>query len=889
MTAETVAAPVLVGAQVDIDVSISKAGVAYNGYGAELTYDNTILAFVPVGAFNVVYSGMNSMTLDAVAVDGPGGDGNVTAMGSARSSGSGTATGVAVTARYQCIAPGIATLRLFPMPGLLGGTTTLAPGGVVLETGLIAGEIVCEYQADVQVTKDGPAPYPVGVVVAGQPFDWVSTIHNAGPFPAVGVIIGDNLPEMPMDPQPPPAPVSVPMKIVNSVTMLYNGAPSMCVPGYVPLFTHPVTGIVYSNIVLCDLASVGHVQMNPSDVVVLTVNVTAPLYDAGKINANVTQAGSLITPDPDESNEPDCALLGLPPENVGCALTMVLNPNLSITKVGAPDPATAGGQITWTITVDCGLGGSPCSNAAGTAGPVVTDDVEAATQPNIVSAGPNCVINHADASGTDKILDPDVTCNVPAVMNPGDSVVETIVTDVLGPTELTSPTECDDDAGVAGNLDADGDSTPEVLNAPANVTCNPAVCNECLDKGSGVFPAPIAVLVGQTATVTVWEQIEVIDPGANPNLLHLWIASSASGAVSEAWVDSGTGTLAFSTGPHFTPGLFVISKQLEITCDAQTGPATVDLDISGIGLVNESPTSLIVQCFNQPQEVKVPDSGNLWIMRHPNCVDDDADTKVDEDPVDGVDNDGDTLIDEDVGPCNPWEGKGSLLINEVASAIADADSPNDSDTNPEGLGAYEKQIKFDHKLVNLTVEDAGFLDDTQRSVNCNLTIVTENWIMFGCVSTGSQDGPTAPGPVALSRIWVTPASDLIERIRPTKDNGVVTPLLDENCEWADKFGDPMLGMVNGGLVPVCGDATITIRMLEGDLNLDCNVDVLDEQAIAFRYGASFGLLLYDNWFDLQPLLADFDIDIKDLQFVFGRDGSTCQAPIPNQDPSPPIP
>jgi len=184
----------------------------------------------------------------------------------------------------------------------------------------------------------------------------------------------------------------------------------------------------------------------------------------------------------------------------------------------------------------------------------------------------------------------------------------------------------------------------------------------------------------------------------------------------------------------------------------------------------------------------------------------------------------------------------------------------------------------------LKVEDAGFLGSTGRSVNCNLTIVTENWILFGCVSTGSQNGPMNPGPVTLTRIWVMPAADLIERIRPTKDNGVVTPLLDENCEWADKYGDPMAGMVNGGLVPVCGDATITIRMLEGDLNLDCNVDVLDEQAIAFRYGAIFGLLLYDQWFDLEPKLTDFDIDVKDLQFVFGRDGSTCQSPIPEQPP-----
>ncbi len=40
----------------------------------------------------------------------------------------------------------------------------------------------------------------------------------------------------------------------------------------------------------------------------------------------------------------------------------------------------------------------------------------------------------------------------------------------------------------------------------------------------------------------------------------------------------------------------------------------------------------------------------------------------------------------------------------------------------------------------------------------------------------------------------------------------------------------------------------------------------------------------DPWFDLEPALKDFDIDIKDLQKVFSRDGSTCQNPLPPQPP-----
>jgi hypothetical protein len=77
-----------------------------------------------------------------------------------------------------------------------------------------------------------------------------------------------------------------------------------------------------------------------------------------------------------------------------------------------------------------------------------------------------------------------------------------------------------------------------------------------------------------------------------------------------------------------------------------------------------------------------------------------------------------------------------------------------------------------------------------------------------------------------------------------------------------------------------------------DFNEDCVINILDEQAISFRYGASLGLLLYDQRYDLQPqgftynypppkdaygneMGDDWDIDIKDLQFAFGRDGRTC--------------
>jgi hypothetical protein len=67
---------------------------------------------------------------------------------------------------------------------------------------------------------------------------------------------------------------------------------------------------------------------------------------------------------------------------------------------------------------------------------------------------------------------------------------------------------------------------------------------------------------------------------------------------------------------------------------------------------------------------------------------------------------------------------------------------------------------------------------------------------------------------------------------------------------------------------------------------DCTIDAVDAQAIAFRWGVEKGSLIYKDFMNLEPSSqqSDSDIDINDLQFVFGRFGSTCKAPHPAQDP-----
>jgi hypothetical protein len=166
-----------------------------------------------------------------------------------------------------------------------------------------------------------------------------------------------------------------------------------------------------------------------------------------------------------------------------------------------------------------------------------------------------------------------------------------------------------------------------------------------------------------------------------------------------------------------------------------------------------------------------------------------------------------------------------------------------------------------------------------------MSLILENVIRFGCVTAN----PLPPGPTGsfdLAYLNLIPHEDLVNDVFPGNENGVVTILKDNGCELVDVFGHPVIDSINGGLTPTCGDLSVTVRILEGDLDLDCDVDVTDAQLISFRYGSFFGSILYQKWYDLEPALHDLDIDIKDLQKVFGRDGSTCQEPIPAQPPHP---
>lgn len=327
---------------------------------------------------------------------------------------------------------------------------------------------------------------------------------------------------------------------------------------------------------------------------------------------------------------------------------------------------------------------------------------------------------------------------------------------------------------------------------------------------------------------------------------------------------------------------------------------------------------------------------NLWLCRNQ--------------ATDGIDNDGDSTADNEPATCLN-QGEGELVAQELLFAGIDCDTRNDDDDDdgypvdgsvadgsstpyigsnprpecpqptledfvqdwvdkdggeaPEGVGAFEFHLKFDHKVFDISVTLAngatdGVDNDGDTAVDepdedwangrfafCGMSIVTENDIRFGCVSSGTNPGHAGGQGLPVATIVIAPEDDLAFRIRPGKDNGVTRLILQSNCQIADIYGD-IFPNTNAGLTPSCTDIDLTVRRLEGDVDRDCDVDLQDTQQIGFRYGSFFGQLLYNQIYDLEPFTTlDFDIDIKDMQFVFGRDGSTCAAPIPdNQWPIP---
>ncbi len=214
------------------------------------------------------------------------------------------------------------------------------------------------------------------------------------------------------------------------------------------------------------------------------------------------------------------------------------------------------------------------------------------------------------------------------------------------------------------------------------------------------------------------------------------------------------------------------------------------------------------------------------------------------------------------GPDCSGNGEGSVTVADVL-------------TNPPSgfqVGGFDFRVYFDRNIVNLSATEGPFLGSTGRQTQCKQN-VTQSYLEMICTSSGSEPGPSGWG--VLAYLTITP--NII--IRPTLNNGVQTVITQSGASLTDTSGNQtVIGETDG--------STIMVRALEGDVNKDCRVNVVDEQSEAVRYGTTLGLWPYDLWFDLEPWTGDYDIDIKDLQFVFGRDSWTCKSREPPKTPTP---
>ncbi|MBI4570640.1 MAG: hypothetical protein HY723_01720, partial [Chloroflexi bacterium] len=225
----------------------------------------------------------------------------------------------------------------------------------------------------------------------------------------------------------------------------------------------------------------------------------------------------------------------------------------------------------------------------------------------------------------------------------------------------------------------------------------------------------------------------------------------------------------------------------------------------------------------------------------------------------------------------------ALYLETMSSAVSSPD-PKQPD-QPKQLAAFEFEVRHDPRLVCVELQPGVAAAGMTCVVFDALTKPTlEGVARIGCVTLG-KDGPFPDTSTVagrhLANVLVRPQPQVYTQMKPAQGNGLVADLVNAKCELADVQGHPIK-------LFSCDDAKLIIRYLEGDVEPDCLVNALDTQSIAFRWGATKGSLIYNDRFNLEPsgAQADNDIDIKDLQFVYGRFGSDCEDPHPPQPPAP---
>ena len=292
----------------------------------------------------------------------------------------------------------------------------------------------------------------------------------------------------------------------------------------------------------------------------------------------------------------------------------------------------------------------------------------------------------------------------------------------------------------------------------------------------------------------------------------------------------------------------VFTETISVAADAKPGTYECDdwATLNGVPMTDAAGAVILehkIITVENPAIIKRPTLRNLWLCNidAPTCV-----------------------------------NKGSGVEEANFFLFLDQPVTSNSDKGEEqSIGSFEFEVRYDAKLLSLDVAPGELL--THPEVTCN-TIRREGSVNFACLTKGKARVVFGPGTLAVVSVRAT--ADVYSMLIANQLNGIATQLINQDCQLADLQGHPIK-------TELCSDADVTIRYLEGDVHADCVVNAIDQQQIAFRWGSRLGNLLYNSRMDLepsQPIKGDGDIDAKDLQFVYGRHGSTCKAPHPVQDP-----
>jgi hypothetical protein len=213
-----------------------------------------------------------------------------------------------------------------------------------------------------------------------------------------------------------------------------------------------------------------------------------------------------------------------------------------------------------------------------------------------------------------------------------------------------------------------------------------------------------------------------------------------------------------------------------------------------------------------------------------------------------------------------------------------------SGPDPKGLDSrqvvngFEFEVWFDQQWICVDLNPGPYA--VNNGLTCLLDAV-DGGARIGCYGPKLDSSTVDESDMTLATIDVRPQPELYSQIVANQDNGISVQILNKGCNLTDQQGHHIDKLVSGVPSPSCDDSALTIRWLEGDVNGSGSVTSADCQILAFRWGAQVGSLLYNERFDLEPSGGDKfdgDIDIKDIQFCFGRLGSTTTAPHPPQDP-----